>query len=145
MPSDPRLNFFYDEDDAHMTSVPADGTINLPTLVAGGYVPSTAFGLAVAFVQAGQTAPQIGLGAAGNEVAGIIKQVESDGSVTIQDRGIALVPFVVGTPPTLNNPVGVDGTGKVQLQAGNKKAVCIGYQNDFRVAGSPLKCLIRIF
>ncbi len=131
MPTDPRLAYRFDEAGANFISVPDDSTINAPTMGAGGYVPSTSLGLAVTLVNTGTNTPQIGLGSAGNELFGKIKQVELDGTVSVQHRGFMNLPYVTGgSQPTVGNPVGVDGTGKVQLQAGNKQAFCVGFVTD---------------
>lgn len=129
MPSDPRLATYWDELDAHFATILGDGTIVLPTLGAGGLVPSTSLKLAVALVNTGTNTPLAGLGASGNELFGKVKTVGIDGMMSVQDRGYMTFAFVA-TNPAPNVAVGVDGTGKVTQTAGNKQAVCVGYVVD---------------
>lgn len=125
MPADPRFSFYWDELDGHMSSASSDGTINLPTFTTQGFTQSTSIGLSCTFVNANTAAPQVGLGAANGELAGKIKQVAADGTVTFQDRGY--MTFVnTGAAPATNAPIGVDGTGKVQSTAANKQAFFVG-------------------
>lgn len=125
MPADPRYSFYWDELDDHRSSAPSDGTINTPTFTTQGYQQSTSLGLSCAWTNANNAVPTLGLGAANNELAGKIKQVTADGTVTFQDRGY--MTFVgSGGAPSTNAPIGVDGTGKVQSTAANKQAFFVG-------------------
>lgn len=125
MTSDPRFSTYWEELDPHNSTVAVDGTINLPTIGVGGIVPSTSLKLLVALVNAGAAAPQAGLGSSGNEVFGKIKQVNTDGMATVQDRGYMAVTNN-GAAPAVGAPVGVDGAGKAISAAGNKQAFFCG-------------------
>ena len=135
MPTDPRLNYYFDELDAHFSSIPADASINLPSIGVLGETQSTSIGLSCTLVNASAAAPQAGFGAANGEVLGKIKVVAEDGTMTIQDRGY--MTFVgSGAAPAVGAPVGVDGTGKVQSTPANKQAFFCGVITDPQGAGT---------
>ena len=140
MANDPRLSTAWDELDAHFATILGDGTINLPTLGAGGFVPSTSLKLAVTLTNVGTGTPLVGLGASGNELYGKVKQVSNDGMMSVQDRGYMTFAFVA-TNPAPNVAVGVDGTGKVTQTAANKQAVCVGFVVD--PATGNTVCLVK--
>lgn len=146
MPSDPRLVYGWDEQDAHMQSLAADSTITPPVLSVTGLTnsPSAQQGFAVANVATGSNAPEAGLGSSGNPLFGKVKQVEVDGTVTIQDRGYMTLPFVTGgSVPIIGDAVDVDGTGKVLHSSTFRGARCEGFVND--PVTNVLACLVKRF
>lgn len=153
MATDPRLFYGFEEEDRHFLTLPGDNSLNYPTFSMQGHGgttgQSTSIGLAAALVNTGNTGtgaptvPECGLGAAGGQLLGKIKVVEDDQSVTVQDRGYMLLPFVTGANvPVIGNAVGVDGTGNVQNVATYTGAKCVGFQPDPR--SGTMMCVVKI-
>jgi len=147
MGTDPRLFYGFEEVGARNVTLPGDNSLNYPAFSMQGYGgttgQSTSIGLAVALVNTGQTAPTCGLGAAGNPLLGKVKVVESDQSVTVQEHGYMLLPFVTGgNVPVVGNPVGVDGAGNVQNVATYTGAKCVGFQPDPH--SGVMQCVVKV-
>jgi len=149
--ADPRFNFSFLRIDAEDVSVACDGTIGLPVVGIQGYVPSMSPQLhaAVALVNAGAATPTVGLGAAGNPLAGELMVVEPDGACTVQHEGYMYLPYNTTTPPVVGGFVAVDGTGKVQAAAAPTKAICwqVGVPDPHYIpltGTPPLTALIKI-
>lgn len=149
MATDPRLLYGYEEEDQPQLSFPGDNSLDYPVFTlqghggTGGTGTSASIGLAAALVNTGDTAPEVGLGAADGMLVGKIKVVEDDRSVTVQVRGWMLLPYVTGgNVPLVGSPVSVDGTGKVRVTATYRGAICMGFQPDPH-SGTDL-CLVKI-
>lgn len=60
----------------------------------------------------------VGFGNAGNPLLGKLDKYESDGYVTVQDAGYAVLPGVPGSLPTAGDFLVVNGAGAVQASVG---------------------------
>ena len=121
-------------------AVAVDATINIPGIQqpGPGPAPSTSVGKAVTWVGAGTSTYGndnddnfiVGLGVAGNPVAGILVRVDPDGLGTLLYKGTGIEALANKTsPPLVGGLVAVDGTGQVQAStaAANANAKCMNF------------------
>lgn len=112
-------------------------------VVAGGSVSAVALVSGAAFVegkavtyeaQSANKEAVMGYGSAGDPLDGIIDKYESDGYMTVQNRGYRTAPGVSGSLPAAKDYVCVNGAGSVskvavQTAAGRGSAKAVSVDN----------------
>lgn len=131
--TDPRDLSSFNELDRHETTFKSSGLSHSDAPTGG--IPENP-GSAVSLLSNGT----VSKGSAGDRLFGKVVKYESDGRVTVADRGYMKLVYT-GTPPTVGHSVECQGNGTVRVATGNN----VDRGNTVvEVDGAKVTCTIRL-